>query len=126
MYGRTNHACMIYVEGSEGGYNHDGYYMVLRRLNVCVCILENVLVLCLEISKFQSRELLEMLGTAPFYKPFSSWSDSTVVFVSQCWEIIVGKLFMSHKHNINSTGYRSLVTPCFSLNYKQSVSPQKD
>ena len=84
---------MIYGEGSEGGYNHDGYYMVLRRVNVCVCILENVLVL---ISKFQSRELLEMLGTAPFYKLFSSWSDSTVVFVLQCWEIIVGKLFISH------------------------------
>ena len=62
---------MIYGEVSEGGYNHDGYYMVLRRVNVCVCILENVLVLCLEISKFQSRDLFEMLGTAPFYKPFS-------------------------------------------------------
>ena len=46
--------------------------MVLRRVNVCVCILENVLVLCMEISRFQSRDLFKMLATAPFYKPFSS------------------------------------------------------
>ena len=67
--------------------------MALRRVNVCVCILENVLVLCLEISKFQSRDLFEMLGTAPFYKPFSSWSDSTVVICfamlgNHSWKIV--------------------------------------
>ena len=111
---RAMHGLLIlYGEGSEGGFNHEGYYMVLRRVNVCVCILENVLVLGMEISKFQSRDLFEMLGTAPFYKPFSSWSYCTVVFVLQCWEIIVGKLFISHKHNIKSTGNGSLDNPLF-------------